>query len=335
MGYIRGMDSEKNTHMRELLEAGRPVTDEGPFYHHAWWESYKGGVKGKLGGGFLGAGIGSVTGLAAAGITAVVAANLAVPVAIGATTVGLITAGFAAAGMMYGVHEFSEVGRVAGAVAATEKTAEKRMKAYEDSKFAEIKEEISELKALVKGEPLPEKTAEAAAAVLKEHQDDYRTNHFQGSMVEGIERFVFWKVALVGLIIGVAAGAILASGGGATHILEGLGTAEGGLGMVGNYIASMTAMGAIGASFGINRDIFRQIFDQTDLWFRGFVSHDHAKSVLLDPSSKTKDIEIPKETVMYEHSIPYPESTTYHRDKVMNAAREALLKMDHTKMSPN
>ena len=339
------MDSEKDHHMRALLEAGRPVTDEGPFYHHAFWEAYKGSVKGKLGGGLLGVVMGAITGgLAVTGVAAA-GATIAAPL--------LIVGGFAAAGLAYGVHEFSSVGKLAGAVAATEKTAEKRMKAYEDSKFNEIKEEIGELKAMVKGEPAPPKTAAEATALLQATQDDYRTDHFQGSKVDGIEKIAFWKVALVGLTVGVVAGFVLAYGGTAEHVLHGLGAADTEIGKavvkffgheVGTYIASMTAMGAIGASFGINRDIFRQIFDQTDLWFRGFVSHGHAQSTLLEKNTgnpvyiegdhKDKSPPAP-EIVAYPSPIQYPESTTYHRDKVLAAAREALVSMDHTKMSPH
>lgn len=331
------MDSEKNAHMRELLLEGRPVTDEGPYYHHAWWEAYKGGVKGKLGGGVLGAGIGAATGMAAA-----TAAVLLAPAAIGATAIGLTIAGFAGAGMLYGVGEFSKVGQVTGAVASTQKTAERRMKAYEDSKFDEIKEDISELKAIVKGEPVPEKSAEAKTAALVAEQEDYRTEHFQGNTPE-TAKLIFWKVAVVGLAIGLVAGAILAGGGYVGEILHGLGLAgtESSLGMLGEYLAGMTAMGAIGASFGINRDIFRQAFDKTDIWFRGFVSHDHSKKVLLDTPAlqqaheqACENKQEARQTVVYDGHINYPESETHYRDKYA-AAKQMLKDMDHTKMLPN
>jgi len=334
------MDSEKNAHMRELLEEGRPVTDEGPYYHHAWWESYKGGVKGKLGGGVLGAGIGAATGLLAAG-----AAIFFAPagLAIGAGMVGITVAGFAGAGMLYGVHEFADVGKVTGAVASTQKTAERRMKAFEDSKFDEIKEDINELKAIVKGEPVPERTAEARTAALLAEQEDYRTDHFQGNSPE-TDTPIFWKVALVGLVIGVMAGAILAGGGFTGEILHalGVGGTSGGLGAagLGEYLVSMASMGAIGASFGINRDIFRQTFDTTDLGFRGFVSHQHSRNVLL---GKDKQVEHMVQTAHdIERTAPavppspidYPESGTYHQDKYA-AAKQALQSMDIASLRPH
>jgi ABC-type multidrug transport system fused ATPase/permease subunit len=353
------MDSEKNTHMRELLEAGRPVTDEGPFYHHAFWESYKGSVKGQLGGGLLGAGIGVATGLVAAGIVTTAAVTfpaLAIP-AMTLTGVGVTVAGFSAAGMLYGVHKFEDVGKIAGAQAATAKIAEKRLKPYIDAKVDEVKEEISELKSIVKGEPVVEKSAAAKTAALEAEQEDYRTEHFQGQKVPDANKYVFWKIAAVGLAIGLIAGALLASGGIAGEVLNALGFAGGELGMgaaaghgaargavtVGEYIASMTAMGAIGASFGVNRDIFRQIFDKTDMWFRGFVSHEHSKDVLLGKGQTienmpetAKEIEMApaRQTVVYTGQPYYPESTTHFQDKYL-AGKEILASMDHTKMSPH
>lgn len=326
------MDSEKNTHMRELLEAGRPITDEGPYYHHAWWEAYKGSVKGKLGGGLLGAVMGGVAGGIA--VLGIAAANMAFPAAP-----LLIIAGFAAAGIVYGVHEFAEVGKVAAAVSSTQKTAEKRMKVFEEGKFAEIKEEIGELKALVKGEPVPEKKAALESAAIKYKQDHYRTSHFQGSKVNGWEKIIFWKIALVGLAVGVIAGAILAAGGGAAHLLESLGTAQEGLSATSTYIASITACGAVGASFGINRDIFRQIFDQTDMWFRGFLSHAHSRATLLGKEPQhSQTIASPaeeKQTILYDPQPSHPLSDTHFRDQQIARAQKALLDMDHTQMSPH
>lgn len=336
------MDSEKNAHMRHLLLEGRPVTDEGPYYHHAWWESYKGGVKGKLGGGALGAGIGALTGMAAA-TAAVILAPVVVPGAvIGVTAAGLTVAGFAGAGMLYGVKEFSDTGKIVGGQAAIADAEEKRMKPYIDAKTNELKEEIGEIKAIIKGEPVPEKTAEAKTAALVAAQDDYRTEHFQGTTPE-TDKPIFWKVAMVGLAVGLIAGAVLAGGGYVGEVLHGLGLAgtESGLGVLGNYLAGMTAMGAIGASFGINRDIFRKAFDNTDMWFRGFVSHDHSKKVLLDSpalqqayAEACEKKEESRQTVLYQGHIDYPESPTHHQDKYA-AAKQVLKEMDHTKMVPH
>lgn len=323
MGYSRDMDSEKNTHMRELLEAGRPVTDEGPYYHHSWWEAYKGSVKGKLGGGFLGGSIGVVVGTIA--VAALSATGLAIP---------LTVAGFAAAGMLYGLHEFSDVGKVTGAVAAAHKVGEQRMRAFEEGKFNEIKEEIGELKALVKGEKIPVKTASAVSHATEEQLDHYRTDHFQGSKVQGVEKVLFWKIALVGLVVGVAAGAMLGFAGVTGHLLEALGAGH--MAAPEAMVASMAALGAVGASFGINRDIFRQAFDQTDMWFRGFVSHGHSRKALLgkEPAHTIEKTE-EKPTLIFEAPVAYPESGTHHRDRVIASAQRALAEMDHTQMRPH
>jgi hypothetical protein len=47
------------------------------------------------------------------------------------------------------------------------------------------------------------------------------------------------------------------------------------LGGAGIMALSVTAFGALGASFGISRDFFRKVFDKTDLWFKGIT---HAQS---------------------------------------------------------
>ncbi len=44
------MDTEEHIEIQKAIRDGRPETDEGPYYHESWWESYKGSVKGKLGG---------------------------------------------------------------------------------------------------------------------------------------------------------------------------------------------------------------------------------------------------------------------------------------------
>ena len=138
------------------------------------------------------------------------------------------------------------------------------------------------------------------------------------------------------------AGVMLTYGGLTSEILESLGFAgEKTVGLAGEYFASVTALGAVGASFGINRDIFRQIFDQTDLWFRGFVSHGHSQKVLLDSPAPSiaQEPSVEKapnaQPIAYEGHVKYPESNTHFRDQQIARARDAMMKMDHTQMVPN
>src|SRR5271156_6856405 len=112
------MDTEEHIEIQHNIMEGRPQTDEGPYYHEPWWEAYKGSVKGKLGGAKIGALLGGAAGLAAA---AVLLATGVIPFALTMatlTTASAITAGFATAGMVYGAHEFGEIGKAVGSNAA-------------------------------------------------------------------------------------------------------------------------------------------------------------------------------------------------------------------------
>ncbi len=78
-------------------------------------ESYKGGVKGKLGGVVSGVLLGAIVG-------GVVAAALVLTPALGIGGAALlpVVGAFAAAGGIYGAHEFGDVGKVVGAVSAVQ-----------------------------------------------------------------------------------------------------------------------------------------------------------------------------------------------------------------------
>ena len=316
------MDTQEHIEIKHALSAGHSQTDEGPYYHGAWWESYKGGVKGKLGGVVIGALIGAGVGVAAAGV-------LSLAVAGGIEFAAVVIAGFAAGGMLYSAHEFSEVGKVTGAVAAAHEKSEERMKNFEDGKFAEIKREINELKSLVTGKPLAPESISQPVEVLA----DYKTTH--SDKREGKMQLVFWKIATIGLAVGLAAGALLAGGGLAGHALHALGFAAEPLADAGTYAASMIAMGLFGASFGVNRDIFRAVFDKTDLLFKGIIGNDREPAKCVDSLQQTVKQSIsesPITTVVY---TDFPQSDTYHRDKVLAQAKQTLLSMDHTKAIPH
>jgi hypothetical protein len=342
------MDTEEHIEINHAKNGGYPYTDEGPYYHHAWWESYKGGVKGKLGGLVIGALIG-----AAAGVAAAAALSFA---GIGAAGIAAVIGGFAAGGMVYGAHEFNDVGHISGAVAAGNELSEQRMRTYESGKFAEIKQELSEIKNLigahtVSGQTGIQANADENAKAIKAatELDNWRTTHYQpehADKLPGKNKFIFWKVAAIGLGIGLIAGALLAGGGFIEPLLHSLGNAFGGEALetmltstAGKYIASMTAMGAIGASFGINRDIFRQTFDKTDLWFRGLISGsnpntEHVRSKAIEKTVEKEAAITPSAPatdangLVYDDGIKYPESGTYHRDKVLAAAQQAMHGID-------
>lgn len=332
------MDTEKYIEIQKKLDTGKSPSDEGPYYHHAWWESYKGGVKGKFGGVIIGASVGGAIGALVAGAAAIVGTGgLALP----------IIGSFAAAGLLYGAHEFSEVGKVTGAASAVQQQAELRMKAFEEGKFAEIKQEICALEEKITGKPVDGKKTQAIRDALKDYDDlDYRKTHYAKLRPVKMNTFAFWKVSLVGLVIGALAGIILGQTGVAAELFSHIGGAAGEAitSTLAGHATAISALvfGAMGASFGLNRDFFRRVFDKTDLWFKGLIHPRHHEKVRVQQEETGKDIEEAHNgksdtvatAVMPEGYIDYPASSTYHRDKVLAAAEKALLSFDHTRATP-
>ncbi len=335
------MDTEKLLEVEHKIEKGKSLSDEGPYYHHTWWESYKGASKGELGGTVvgtvLGAAVGTIVGLASLSF-------VGLPGAVG------ILGAFSAGGLIYGVHKFTNIGTVSGAVASAAHQEEVRMRAFEEGKFSELKQDICELKAMVKGEPAPAPTQKKLAKEIVADLDNYRVTHYAKIEAPLKNKYVFWKIALVGLVIGVGAGALLAATGASSLLLGELGLIgeHGVLTVLGPHaasIASMLAVGALGASIGINRDVFRKMFDKTDLWFKGVLGgkqHDIVEAAQAAAGRKIKngshhkseDADIATVTAPYDGYIDYPTSSTHHRDKVMAAAEKALLSFDHTRATP-
>jgi len=308
------MDTEEDIEIKQAKHDGRPETDEGPYYHESWWESYKGSVKGKLGGSIIGAALGAAIGATAAIILVFTAPTIAVLP---------IIAGFAGAGMLYGAHEFSEIGKIVGSDAATAEKLEHRIKNFENSKFAELKQEIRELKNGLLGK----KSAPETAA---KPEESYRTEHCDDHCPPNQRKWVFWNIAAIGAIIGIAAGSLLALSGLDEMLLHHLGSAGAALHPIA-HTATIMATGLFGASFGVNRDMFRQLFDRTDLLFKGILVKSPAKAI-------EKEVETPAPavtTIVYDGTSECSKSDTYHRDYVMAQAKKALLGMDHTKARPN
>ena len=328
------MDTEEHIEIQKAIMNGHPETDEGPYYHDSWWESYKGGVKGKLGGAVIGALIGAAMG----GIACILPFLIPGLPAVGTLAAGGLIASFAAGGMMYGAHEFSEVGKITGSNAAIAEKQEERM----NPKFAELKKGIEDIKAVLSGKKAPETLAaqDTNEASVDKNALDYRTQHCNdGHCPTKNREWVFWKIAAIGLVIGAAAGALLASGPGAGEILGMIvGESAKSLSTGAIFATSMTTLGLFGASFGINRDIFREIFDRTDHLFKGILSmgRSHAPEIaqaqnVSTPTKPNQNIS----TIVYDSIPDYPKSDTFHRDKVLASAKQALLSMDHTKSVPH
>lgn len=331
------MDSEEKRHIEHLQETGRAVTDEGPAYHQAWWEAYKGGVKGTLGGLLIGALVGAAMGGVVGGIMLLARAELAV--------IWPVVAGLSAFCMIEGAIKFANVGVATGAAASSQQIAERRMKQFENSKFAELKREMRELKELITGKKL-EAAAEIAATEVPvpPAESGYRTQHRdEHPLAAGLSRPLFWKVAAIGAAVGAAAGGLLEVSGMANTIMEHM--PEGIKSMTEALPAEnmlMPGLGAVlGASFGINRDIFRGVFDITDHWFRGILIPEQSRApektqqtALATEKKAAHAPEIhtqPEEAVRMAFASEAKHVSTFHRDRVGTlAARQALLSFDHT-----
>ena len=131
----------------------------------------------------------------------------------------------------------------------------------------------------------------------------------------------------------------MAFGGASEHVLHALGAASEPISQAGVYAASMATMGLFGASFGINRDVFRKIFDRTDKLFKGIVGNSHEIEKVIETKQPVVkpivNIENPVSTIVYDTYADTPLPNPHHRDKVLEQARQALLSMDHTKAVPH
>jgi hypothetical protein len=334
------MDSEEELEIKELRSHGKPETTEGPYYHKTWWEGYKGGVKGTLGGIIIGGALGAGIGGAILGALALAS----VPVT---GSVGLVLAASSAFGMYKGATKFESVGVTAGAISASQEVSEVRMKEYVREQFRGVRNEIRELKGALTNTPtelLPVDTS----PVLKE--EDFRTTHCDEHCTPETRSYIYPTVMTIGALVGTAAGAIFGFSDMGHHIVELV---------LGDSIApasipvAMTATGAaIGASFGISRDLFRSVFDVTDRLFMGVVTPADEKEKSPSPT-RTYNLTKPVQLRAQEPAIstqwappsqrvlmsPSPDvtltespilSATHHQDKLANAARQALLGMDHT-----
>ncbi len=332
------MDTEKHLELEKKIREGKNLNDEGPYYHHAWWESYKGSIKGKLLGAVLGAAVGAIIG----GIV-IAAATFVTPLAgLAATGAAAATLGaFSVAGLMYGMKEFSEIGKGVGNTSSQFRLLESRTRTMVDGKVAEIKEELGEIKSLLTGQPDPNKAENRQAQQMAEEDEtSYRKTHYAKLTPPKINSFAFWKVALVGLVVGAAAGALIGATGLAAYALP----AGIKLGTDAMIIGSALIFGAVGASFGINRDYARKIADRTDLLFKGVIgskSHDYIKECQQSEGKAIEEKLSEKQDAIATAVVPeymadkdMPVSQTQWRDKVLPAAQRALLSFDHTRATP-
>ncbi len=235
---------------------------ESPYLNRITWASYKGLSRGQLGGLVLGGLIGLGIGAVAAVGGAVLLPMFEMP-ALGATAMSAIVAGFGAIGAKYYYDIFKQVGATSGAVAAGMEINEER------SQVMNIKLDTI-LNVLAKdGKISPDE--------IKIIEDDVESIYRQGTH-DFEKKFsdkpaYFWSVGTVGALAGVA---IVAALGGASylHYLMEYGAQHGPEMFAEHFNGSMAAValggGALaGASYGINRNYYRNVLNVTNALFEG------------------------------------------------------------------
>ncbi len=266
------MDSEELKELAELQHENAPLTRKNAYHVDAVWGGYKGGIAGLIAGLMIGALAGVIIGGIAAGGIALAAGGIA------AESAGAIMAAGAVFGMMHGADKFERVGIAAGSSSAVGKKLEGRMKEYMRSVFVELKHEIRSLrngdKAQAQGTSLSDIVKEKTLVdMVEEVQNDFRVQHCdENHCKDNPGKIVFWKIAAIGATIGAVAGAAMGYGLN-PHAVQEMLTHVGGEKLLSNIGGQVTALAitgaAVGASFGINRDIFRKIYDVAENLFVG------------------------------------------------------------------
>lgn len=250
---------------------------ESPYLSRITWASYKGLSRGQLGGIALGGLVGLGVGIAA---TAVVA--LFVP--LGMPFVAAAVLGATAIGAKYYHDVFKEVGAISGAVAAGMEIGEER------SQVLNIKLDTILNVMAKKGEISPEEVKIIEDDVESVYQTGARNVEKKFTKPEPF----FWKVGLVGAVAGVL---LLAAMGGVGYVMAAL---SGHVIDLGAFFAANTTMIATaaagsalaGASYGINRNLYRNVIDVTNALYEGDLSEiakQRAKHAGIQPSPSLPD----------------------------------------------
>lgn len=263
--------SEEEIMEREETEHHDP-TRYSPFYYKGMWGAFKGHTKGVLGGLLIGAAIGALGGFLLCGGVALLAAyaEIAAVTALltelgvsGWALAGFGSAVFAGAGAFWGAHEFGESARVAGSSSAIADTQEERLLAAQAAMISKATgKRVS-----------PPSSAAIDSMVRSNTIGDSAHLSDQPHLLSASEPSRKWfhgKIGLVGLGAGLGFGALLATMG----LVPGAGIlAAAGLTHIaaGHMVAGLTmaASGLFGASFGLERNLLRRVFDKTDKLFAG------------------------------------------------------------------
>lgn len=282
---VEGKDGEPT------LNTSGASPGESPYYNRIFMASFKGQSRGAWGGVLLGGGLGAVAGVAVAAVTAALMPAAVTFAAVVMPVVAITTMG----GMLYGKDVFSTSGAVAGAVAAGMEIAEERRHSEELLKVNGVGQGAASVAPL---SSMPVGNVVQVAAPTSIMSDYKKVGHMAAGEIAytGNEQFTlfgekhhdiderplyFGKVGVAGAAIGALfAGVVAYTGGG---LVEGLEHSEmfghlvDKLGLAGDAATTtalaqtvVTASGAAaGATYGINRHYFRNVFNVSNALYDG------------------------------------------------------------------
>lgn len=298
------------------------------YYYSASWGAYKGYVKGMLGGLFLGSGIGGAIGLVAAGV------GLALSVPLFGLTAPVFILSSLAVGSAYGAikgaEEFGRIMSVGGGAVALDEQDKRNDKVIE----AKLRKSTRALaSALGVEDKLSEKYPEffePVEPIVNPNAKPGDGPHMAAATAPTTKIF-HWKTALIGLAIGAGVGALIATGAGLLlpgvafgAIVEGA-IAVHGLGHIAAFSATIT--GLFGVTFGIDRGIFRKVFDFTDHLFSGELFGGKRESLLVPQHGVANPVTIDKPVATRPHDMAVaPKMLEKENADLANFASTDLLK---------
>ncbi len=279
---------------------------ESPYLNRITWASYKALSRGQLGGLVLGGMIGLGVGIAAAALSAFALPPLGLG-ALGATGITAVIGGFTAIGAKYYYDVFKEVGAASGAVAAGMEIAEER------SQVMNIKLDTI-LNVLAKdGKISPDEIKTIEDDVEAVYQKG--THNFEKKFID--KPAYFWQIGAVGALAGIA---VVAAVAGAGFLMEGIVHGMDSAVALASHVfsgASLPLAGAAvaggalaGASYGINRNLYRHVLNVTNALFEGNlgeIEKQRARQYGLDPEPEMPDF-TPVKSAMKAKSTDTPTS---------------------------
>lgn len=256
---------------------------ESPYLNRITWASYKALSRGQLGGLVLGGLVGLGVGIAAAAVSSVALPALGLPALTGGGLTAL-AAGFGAIGAKYYYDVFKYVGAASGAVAAGMEIGEERNQVM-NIKLDTILNVLAKDGKISPGE---------IKAIEDDVEDVYRkgTHNFEKKFID--KPRYYWQVGIVGALAGLA---LFAAIGGAGYIAT-LFTDH--AVDIGDFFvkhssalfAGGAGMALAGASYGINRNNYRNVLNITNALYEGNlaeVEKQRARQYGLEPEQELPD----------------------------------------------